>query len=165
MSKSCTAGGRYGGETSSRIQPGASGNAQGDADALRRSVESRRLYVRVKRVTDLASVLLASPAALITIGFCALVIVLLMGRPVFFVQDRVGRDGRVFRMVKLRTMRVRPRGECLATAKNDHRITPLGKFLRRSYLDELPQLWNIVQGDRTLIGPRPEQPDLVERYI
>jgi lipopolysaccharide/colanic/teichoic acid biosynthesis glycosyltransferase len=93
------------------------------------------------------------------------VIVLLMGRPVFFVQDRVGRDGRVFRMVKLRTMRVRPRGECLATAKNDHRITPLGKFLRRSYLDKLPQLWNIVQGDRKLIGPRPEQPDLVERYI
>ena len=137
---------------------------QVDADVLRASVQSRGIYIRLKRVADLTLVLLASPAAVITLAGCALLIALLMGSPIFFAQERVGRNGRVFKMVKLRTMRVHSQSKRLATAKNDDRITPLGKFLRRSHLDELPQLWNVLRGDMTLIGPRPEQPHLVTQY-
>jgi lipopolysaccharide/colanic/teichoic acid biosynthesis glycosyltransferase len=137
---------------------------QVDAVALQRSVSSRRVYARVKRVADLILVLLASPAALLSIGFCALLIALLTGRPIFFVQNRVGRNGRIFGMIKLRTMQPHSAEESIATAKNDPRITSLGKFLRRSHLDELPQLWNVVLGEMSLIGPRPEQPQLVARY-
>ena len=108
--------------------------------------------------------LLASPAALITVAGCALLIAVLMGRPIFFAHERVGRNGRVFKMLKLRTMKVHSQPERCATVKNDRRITPLGAFLRRSHLDELPQLWNVLRGDMALIGPRPEQPDLVAQY-
>jgi lipopolysaccharide/colanic/teichoic acid biosynthesis glycosyltransferase len=87
-----------------------------------------------------------------------------MGRPVFFVQNRTGKGGRIFRMYKLRSMQRCQSGIVVATAINDARVTPFGRFLRLSHLDELPQLWNIVKGDMTLIGPRPEQPALVEVY-
>jgi len=89
---------------------------------------------------------------------------LLMGRPVFFVQNRTGKGGRIFRMYKLRTMQCCPSEAVVATLKNDPRVTPFGRFLRLSHLDEIPQLWNILKGDMTLIGPRPEQPELVEAY-
>src|SRR5829696_5771896 len=137
---------------------------QVDADALRAKVQSRRVYIRVRRGIVLTLLILSSPAALITIAVCSLLIAASMGQPIFFLQERIGRNGRVFKMVKLRTMRVHSQSERLATAKNDQRITPLGKFLRRSHLDELPQLWNVLRGDMALIGPRPEQPDLVARY-
>ena len=121
-------------------------------------------YTAVKRAIDLLFVALAAPIAIVLIAICGLLILLLMGRPVFFIQNRIGKGGRIFRMYKLRTMQQGPSGAVMATAKNDPRITPLGRFLRVSHLDEMPQLWNIAKGDMSFIGPRPEQPELVEAY-
>ncbi len=74
--------------------------------------------------------------------------------PLFFRQERVGRDGQVFTMLKFRTMR-EPDGEPLNewTSENDPRVTPFGRFLRRSHLDELPQMVNIMRGDLAVVGP------------
>jgi lipopolysaccharide/colanic/teichoic acid biosynthesis glycosyltransferase len=121
-------------------------------------------YAKVKRALDIILVLLVSPAAAITVGLAALAIALTMGRPVFFLSDRVGRYGRRFRMLKLRTMSVDSGNVLNATLRNDPRITPIGSLLRQTHVDELPQLWNIFVGDMTLIGPRPEQSHLVEYY-
>lgn len=76
----------------------------------------------------------------------------------FFLQNRVGRHGRVFRMVKLRTMRPEAAVGTTVTTGRDPRITRLGRFLRRSRIDELPQLFNVLVGDMSLVGPRPDVP-------
>jgi lipopolysaccharide/colanic/teichoic acid biosynthesis glycosyltransferase len=83
------------------------------------------------------------------------------GGPVFYLQQRVGRGFRPFRLVKFRTMRVGADQAGLLTAPSDQRVTRCGRVLRRYKLDELPQLWNIIQGDMQLVGPRPE----VEAYV
>lgn len=120
----------------------------------------RMQYVRTKRLLD---VILTLPGFLVL----ALVVPLvalgnLVGNrgPVFYSQPRVGKGGRVFVIRKFRTMREgRP---STWTGSNDPRITPFGGLLRRSHLDELPQLWNILVGDLSIVGPRPEQPQYVE---
>jgi lipopolysaccharide/colanic/teichoic acid biosynthesis glycosyltransferase len=94
-----------------------------------------------------------------------LAILATMGRPILFVQNRIGRGGEAFAMYKLRTMRQRmPRESARATALNDDRITPLGRVLRKYHIDELPQMWNVLRGDMSLVGPRPEQPELALDY-
>jgi lipopolysaccharide/colanic/teichoic acid biosynthesis glycosyltransferase len=83
--------------------------------------------------------------------------------PALFAQVRLGEGGQPFVMYKLRTMRLGSVGPDV-TAAEDVRVTPLGARLRRSSLDELPQLWNVLRGDMTLVGPRPETPGLASRY-
>lgn len=100
---------------------------------------------------------LASPVLLAAAGLVAAT----SPGPVLFRQQRVGLGGRPFTLLKLRTMRVAAEGSQL-TAAGDSRVTPVGRWLRRFKLDEIPQLWNVVRGDMSLVGPRPEVPRYVD---
>jgi len=119
---------------------------------------------RAKRLLDVA----ASAAGLLALSPLLLAVAVLVrrdGGPAFFRQERVGRDGRPFRMWKFRTMV--PNAERLGpqlTAAGDPRITPIGRWLRRTKLDELPQLANVLVGEMSLVGPRPEVARYVARY-
>jgi lipopolysaccharide/colanic/teichoic acid biosynthesis glycosyltransferase len=137
-----------------------------DSNDLSPDKYSRSWYKPIKRAVDIVVVLLVVPAVLVVVIATALAILVSMGRPVLFAQERVGLNGRIFKMLKFRTMRPGDHKEKAATAtlENDPRITPLGRLLRRSHIDELPQLWNILRGEMTLIGPRPEQVHLVTLY-
>jgi lipopolysaccharide/colanic/teichoic acid biosynthesis glycosyltransferase len=105
---------------------------------------------------------LAALIALAPVLFAVAVVVLVNdGRPLFFHQKRVGRNGRLFEIWKFRTMRTANQG-CAITAAGDERVTGAGVWLRKLKLDELPQLFNVVKGDMSLIGPRPEVPEFVE---
>lgn len=114
---------------------------------------------RVDRALTRAISLVGAVVALVVltplVGGIALAIKLTSRGPVLFVQDRVGLRGRSFRLLKFRTMRVEGGGRSLWSRDNGHRITPLGKWLRRFRLDELPQFINVVLGDMNLVGPRP----------
>jgi exopolysaccharide biosynthesis polyprenyl glycosylphosphotransferase len=121
------------------------------------------VFERLKRLSD---ILLASLGLLCFapfFPFIAAVIWLNDRGPVFFHQTRVGRNRVLFEAVKLRTMREHSGGDTY-TRENDRRITPVGRFLRASRLDEVPQLWNVLRGDMSLIGPRAEWVKLVEEY-
>jgi exopolysaccharide biosynthesis polyprenyl glycosylphosphotransferase len=120
-------------------------------------------FERLKRVSDvfLATVVLLLSAPLIAVA--AIAVYLDDGGPVFFRQTRIGRHHQPFTLFKLRTMRQAP-GGALYTATNDPRITRIGRFLRASRLDELPQLWNVFTGDMSMIGPRAEWNVLVADY-
>jgi len=84
---------------------------------------------------------------------------------VFFVQDRLTEGGKVFQVYKFRSMRVANESdEYILTRKNDSRVTPIGKIIRDIHFDELPQLFNILKGDMSFVGPRPECPKLAEEY-
>ncbi|WP_306945332.1 sugar transferase [Streptomyces sp. B4I13] len=134
------------------------GGAQvGDQVPLRRSY-------RGKRLLDLVVVsLIFGPAALLcAIG--ALAHLLAHGRPVLFRQQRVGRDGRLFVLLKLRTMQNVPGNAQRPDDTDIARVTAVGRVLRRTSLDELPQLVNVVRGQMSLIGPRPTLPYQVGRY-
>jgi lipopolysaccharide/colanic/teichoic acid biosynthesis glycosyltransferase len=76
----------------------------------------------------------------------------------FFVQKRVGKNGKIFRVVKIKTMRPVAAFDTTVTRRGDPRITPLGAFFRRTKIDELPQLWNVLVGDMSFVGPRPDVP-------
>jgi sugar transferase EpsL len=116
-----------------------------------------------KRAVDLSvgAVLLVVAAPVLAV--LAALVRLLMGPPVFFRQLRAGRDGRSFRLWKLRTMSPERDADGAEVPEED-RITRLGRFLRASSLDELPQLVNVVRGEMSLVGPRPLLPEYVARY-
>lgn len=106
--------------------------------------------------------ILFSPAMLV----CAVLIKLTSEGPVLFKQERIGLHNRPFYMYKFRSMRLQTEADEKKgwTVKNDPRVTGIGKFMRRTSLDELPQLFNILKGDMSLIGPRPERPQFVEKF-
>ena len=112
-------------------------------------------------IVSLIGIIVAAPVMLII----ALCVKLYDGGPVFFTQERLTKDGRPFKVYKFRSMRVEnePKAYVL-TRKNDDRVTPVGKILRNIHFDELPQLFNILKGDMSVVGPRPECPALTEEY-
>jgi Undecaprenyl-phosphate glucose phosphotransferase len=134
---------------------------------LRPTLAETGPYLFQKRIFDMAfsifAMLLTLPVTLLIAG----AIKITSRGPVFFAQDRVGLNGRVFRMLKFRTMRVgsREEGDTRWTCDNDPRRTVVGTFLRKSNLDELPQFLNVLKGDMSIVGPRPERPYFVERFL
>jgi lipopolysaccharide/colanic/teichoic acid biosynthesis glycosyltransferase len=119
-----------------------------------------------KRLLDVAGAgLMLVPAAPV-MGAIAAVLWRTQGRPVIFTQDRVGRDDSTFRIYKFRTMipGAADQGAGLWFEADDPRITPIGRWLRTTSLDELPQLWNVLRGDMSLVGPRPKPRELIDRY-
>jgi lipopolysaccharide/colanic/teichoic acid biosynthesis glycosyltransferase len=126
-------------------------------------------YVHIKRTMDLIGVVLLAPLIAVPFLTIALLVKLSSPGPVFFVQERMGFRGVPFRMVKFRTMYVQTDEARLErshamTASGDSRITRIGQVLRRSRMDELPQIWNIVRGEMSWIGPRPEAIPLSRWY-
>lgn len=119
---------------------------------------------RFKRAFDLTCALAGLVLAAPLFVLISVTLRLVSGPPVFFSQDRVGRDGRPFRIHKFRTMRAGSPGDLQITGSGDSRVTPLGGWLRASKLDELPQLVNIVRGEMSLVGPRPEVAPYVDHY-
>ena len=109
-----------------------------------------------KRIIDLGVAAVALVVCSPILVVITAVIRLAMGSPVLYTQQRIGSLGRGFRIYKFRTMVQQPDVETTVTTADDERITSVGRFLRRTKLDELPQLWNVVRGDMSLVGPRPD---------
>ena len=124
----------------------------------------RQRYVRSKRVIDFALGVVGTAALVVVTGFVWLGNRVANDGPLLFSQPRVGKDGVVFTIHKFRTMTPRRDGDGQDewTVENDPRITPFGGFLRRSHLDELPQMINVLRGELSIVGPRPEQPHYVD---
>lgn len=126
----------------------------------------RRTYAFAKRVFDLIAsiigIVVLSPLLVVT----ALLVKLTSKGPILYSQVRVGKKGRLFKMYKFRTMKVDAEKETgpVWAAQNDCRLTPIGRFLRKAHIDEIPQFINILKGEMSLIGPRPERPVFVERF-
>lgn len=95
--------------------------------------------------------------------FIALVLIFTQGFPIFYVQERVGYKGKIFKMVKFRTMRKNADSTNTITIKGDRRVTPIGAWLRRYKLDELPELWHVMVGQMSMVGPRPDVKKYAER--
>ncbi len=124
-------------------------------------------YEALKRGLD---VVVATFGLVLAMPFTAVVALGILaedGRPVFYKQTRVGKDGRLFRIAKFRSMvkdAEKHTGPVLACA-NDPRVTRMGRILRKTAMDELPQLWNILKGDMSFVGPRPERPEFVREFV
>ena len=117
----------------------------------------------LKRLFELSLLLVASPAWLAVISIFTLVNRIKMGKPVFFRQQRAGRHGTSFHVIKFRTM-IEERSESGDLLSDAERLTPFGLFLRSTSIDELPELFNVLKGDMSLVGPRPLHLRYVERY-
>ncbi len=126
----------------------------------------RRTYAFAKRSFDLvastAGFIVLSPMLLLT----AILVKLTSKGPIIYSQVRVGKDGESFQIYKFRTMKIDAEKETgpVWAAENDNRLTPVGGFLRKAHLDELPQLFNVLRGEMSVIGPRPERPVFVDKF-
>ena len=124
---------------------------------------ARLAYFATKRVIDVAAAGAGLGLLWPVLAAAAVAVKLSSPGPVLFRQERVGRHGRPFRILKFRSMRAGANGPAV-TASGDERVTPVGRLLRRYKLDELPQLWNVLVGEMSLVGPRPEVPRYVDRF-
>jgi Undecaprenyl-phosphate glucose phosphotransferase len=134
---------------------------------LRPTLAETGPYIFQKRAFDVALALLILLLTLPISVLIALAVKVSSRGPIFFIQERVGLNGRVFRMLKFRTMRQgsREEGDTRWTCTNDPRRTAVGGFLRRTNLDELPQFLNVLKGDMSIVGPRPERAHFVARFL
>ncbi len=160
----------------SRPQDRAAAIVRLAADPGPAHLSRRGVGLALKRGVDVAGAGLAIVLSMPVMVVVALAILLAEGRPILFVQERVGLRGSRFRLVKFRTMvrdaeerygELEPLSDTHGAGfkmREDPRITPLGRWLRRSSLDELPQLWNVLRGEMSLVGPRPAPPREVDRY-
>jgi lipopolysaccharide/colanic/teichoic acid biosynthesis glycosyltransferase len=124
-----------------------------------------RAMRRLRRLVDIALVLALSVVAVPVLAIAAMAILIEDGRPLLFKQRRVGRFERLFAIYKLRTMKKELCGDSHSpTSSSDDRITRVGRFLRETSIDELPQLLNVLRGEMSLIGPRPEMGIILPRY-
>jgi len=129
----------------------------------RLTIEQRFIKRAIDIICALILLLIASPVMLVT----AIVIKLYDGGPVLYKQVRCTLNQKKFYIMKFRSMRTDAEGDGVArlAQKNDSRITPIGRFIRKCRIDELPQLINILRGDMSFIGPRPERPEIIEQYL
>jgi exopolysaccharide biosynthesis polyprenyl glycosylphosphotransferase len=123
-------------------------------------------YELTKRLLDILGGIVGLLIFAITCPFLSLAVLIDTGFPIFYSQPRLGKGGRVFKIFKYRTMRqdAEADGEAKTTLENDPRVTRVGSFLRKTRLDELPQFWNVLRGEMSLVGPRAERPELVAEY-
>jgi exopolysaccharide biosynthesis polyprenyl glycosylphosphotransferase len=121
------------------------------------------LYTLIKRVLDIFGALVGSFIFLLVAPWVAIAILVESGRPILFVQDRLGQGGRLYGTVKFRTMRQDAESDGAAqwAQESDPRTTKIGALLRKTHLDEFPQFWNVLRGEMSIVGPRPERPELV----
>jgi exopolysaccharide biosynthesis polyprenyl glycosylphosphotransferase len=123
-------------------------------------------YELTKRLLDILGAIVGLLIFAVTSPFLSIAVLLDSGFPVFYSQPRLGKGGFIFRIYKYRTMRqdAEADGEAKTTLENDPRVTRVGRFLRKTRLDELPQFWNVLRGEMSLVGPRAERPELVAAY-
>jgi exopolysaccharide biosynthesis polyprenyl glycosylphosphotransferase len=121
-------------------------------------------YGMIKRAFDLVGGLLLFLLFVLLLPIISLAILLDTGRPIFYSQIRLGKNGHIYKIVKFRTMRqdAEKDGVARPATQHDERITRVGHYLRKSHLDELPQFFNVLRGDMSLVGPRSERTELVE---
>ena len=126
---------------------------------------ARRYFGVAKEVADIVLGFLAFVLCLPVLIVCAAIIKLSSSGPVLYRQQRVGKGGRLFMMYKLRTMRTNAESASGAVwaARGDPRVLPACRWMRRSHVDELPQLINVIRGDMSLVGPRPERPEILSQ--
>lgn len=133
------------------------------ADTVVRVPDALGWYAGIKVGLDYTAAVLMFPFALGLVVLAAVAIRLTSPGPVFYTQTRVGLNGRRYKIIKLRTMH----HNCEASSgirwaqRGDNRVTPVGRFLRITHIDELPQLWNVLRGEMSLVGPRPERPEVI----
>ncbi|MBU1749150.1 MAG: sugar transferase [Chloroflexi bacterium] len=124
---------------------------------------THRLYAVLKRLADIGGSIVGLAVFAVCLPFILVAIKLDSRGPVFYTQERVGKGGQVFRVIKLRSMMAdgEQDGQAVWATRDDERITRVGRFLRRVHLDEFPQFVNVLKGEMSLIGPRPERPQFV----
>jgi len=116
-----------------------------------------------KRIFDLTIALLGLIILAVPMALIAILIRITSGSPILFTQERVGKGGQIFYVKKFRTMSVRSVEDSSITVAGDSRVTAIGSYLRRWKLDELPQLWNVLVGEMSLVGPRPDVPGYADK--
>lgn len=127
------------------------------------------MYKYIKRLIDILLSLLLLPFILIITIIFGILIKIEDGGPIFYYADRIGKNKKIFKMIKLRSMKVdapdiRLEDGSTFNSEDDDRVTKVGKFIRKTSIDELPQIFNIIKGDMSIIGPRPDTPLWIDNY-
>jgi exopolysaccharide biosynthesis polyprenyl glycosylphosphotransferase len=130
---------------------------------IREITDNKNIYESTKRLLEIVSICLTAIITIPILAIIAILVAITSKGPIIYKQERIGKDNRPFILYKFRTMKINQQGP-LWTENNDSRITLIGKILRRTHLDEMPQLLNVLKGDISFIGPRAERTELVKAY-